>query len=452
MSGNRWDIFNTRELYVLTTGRDEWKLLYAPLADAMMLVNDDDLDRLAAAIESPDSASDDAAEAVRELCDTTPVSERGNRVRGVGDFINLSILPNNICNFSCSYCYSAKGRSSRRLELAQAKRIIDWFLSTERNASPKLSVSIFGGGEPLISWEDVVRPSVEHLYRVAEMQRRTVVTTLITNGSIIPNGFAEMCRRYNIDLVCSYDILEDVQNAQRRHFALVTENIGRLIAEGVVPAVNAVVTELNVGRQREMIETLHCRFPEIRHAAFEPATGLSMSDKGGFYKRFSAGFVDALRAAEECGIKLTCSALRNVDVAVDRYCAGELALCADGSLSICPCVSSAEEPNFQRYVYGRVSDSEVVVDEDKLKELLSHDVYGQPWCQRCFAKWNCGGGCMNTTILNGNKPDADYCRFMRTFLKYMLAERLDKTYIAEMGQSIADTIGDYGYFITEQYL
>lgn len=449
MSDNKNTILNSHDLYVLTTANNEWKLLYAPLADALMLVGNDDIKAIAAAIESPTMAAEELLEVVHELCETVPVLERPNQVRRIKDFINLSILPNNICNFSCSYCYSAKGRSSKQLTLSQAQQIIDYFLSEERNNAAKLTVSIFGGGEPLISWESVVRPAIEYLYQKANASKRTVVTTLITNGSIIPAKFIETCRTYNIDLVCSYEILEEIQNTQRRHFEIVTKNIENLISNGIIPAINSVITELNVSRQCEMIEILHSRFAEIRYVSFEPVIDADISDKRSFYTNFSTEFIAAMQLANKYGITLTCSILRNIDVTVDRYCAGELALCADGSLSICPCVSSSEEPNFQRYVYGNVSDSGINLDEAKLQALLSHNVYKQPWCQSCFAKWNCGGGCMNTLIKNNNKPDTDYCRFTKSFLKYILTKRLDETYIEDTGQSITETIGDYGYFITE---
>lgn len=449
MSNNRKSILQDRELYLLSTKAREWRLLYAPLADALMLVSDDDVCQLADAIECPDKATAEIKEIIEELCNVPPVSERSNHVRNMNDFINLSILPNNICNFSCSYCYSAKGRSSQQLDFDKAKRAVDFFLSPIRNTSEKLSVSIFGGGEPLISWHPVVSPIITYLYQKAEQQGRKITTTIITNGSIIPEGFVSMCRKYAIDLVCSYEILEDVQNVQRKHFGLVTGNITELISNGIVPSINSVITEVNVERQSEMIEVMYRRFPEIRYVSFEPVINAGILDKHSFYTKFATSFLAAKLLADKYGIRLSCSALRNIDVTVDRYCAGELALCADGALSICPCVSSAEEPNYQEYVYGHVSEDGVNIDERKLGDLLSHNLYGQSYCADCFAKWNCGGGCMNTYILNGNQPDADYCRFMRSFLKYMLTKRLDNTYMEETGNSIKEKIGDYGYFLTE---
>lgn len=436
------------ELYLLDTEVSGIHLLYAPLADCMMPVSDADVGKLALALTDLESADPEARGIAEALCDVEPVSEREGHVRRAEDFINLSILPNNVCNFSCSYCYSAKGRSSRRLRLEQAQTMIDYFLDLQRNTSELLTVSIFGGGEPLLSWIDLVRPSIEYIYQHAGPRRR-ITTTLITNGSIIPDDFVEVCRKYRIDLVCSYEILRDVQDRQRKHYDLVTKNIGLLIKNGVVPAVNSVITLMNVERQEEMVETLVATFPQIRYVAFEPVISDDIADMDDFYRKFTVNFFAARSVAQKHGVILSCTVLRNVDVTVDRYCAGELALCADGSISICPCVSSEQEENFSSYVYGKVDENGVYIDRDKLSSLLDMNVYSQPWCRRCFAKWNCGGGCVNNTLKNNGNQIPAYCRFVRSFLKYTLTRRLDEAWQEENGVSIKEMIGDYERFITE---
>lgn len=442
------ETLQANELYLLDVETPGMHLLYAPLADSILPVSDEDASKLAEAMECPGNADPEVLEIANALRDVEPVCEREGHVRCSSDFINLSILPNNVCNFSCSYCYSAKGRSSRRLSFKSARKMVDYFLDRNRNSSDFLTVSIFGGGEPLLSWKDLVKPVIEYLYQNKGNGRR-IVTTLITNGSIVTDEFIDVCRRYHIDLVCSYEILRDVQNSQRRHYDLVRGNISRLIQNGVVPAINSVITELNVERLVEMIETLRANFPEVRYVSFEPVISKEMANRDDFYRRFTLSFLNALAKAEESGIILTCSALRNVDVTVDRYCAGELALCADGSLSVCPCISSPEEPEFNRYIYGKVDEEGVFINQEKLASLLEMNVYSQPWCSRCFAKWNCGGGCINNTIKNGDGQILSYCRFVRRFLKYTLTRRLDEAWQEENGVSIKEMIGDYERFVTE---
>lgn len=449
MSESELVILKKHELYLLTVTHASNGILYAPLADSAMPVTMLQIQELATALKNPQSASEEMREVIKALCDVEPIAKREGIIRSEADFINLSILPNNICNFSCSYCYSAQGRSLQQLDLSKAKVAVDYFLSPQRNSSPLLTVSIFGGGEPLLSWEKLVYPLITYIYDEASRLSRKIVTTLITNGSVIPEGFIEVCRKYNLDIVISYEILEDVQNTQRKHFELVTQNSALLINAGIIPAINSVVTELNVNKQQEMVETLHQMFPSIRYLSFEPVIDDSISDKRMFYSHFMRSFIAARKKADACGITLTCSALRNVDVAIDRYCAGELALCADGSLSICPCVSSPVEENYQNYVYGKVADGKLEINSSRLQELLAVNVYQNEWCRDCFAKWNCGGGCMNTNQNNGNKQDKNYCHFVQSFLKYILIERLEQAYMEETGHHINELIGNYENTITE---
>ena len=445
-----YEILRQKDLFLLSVDSSKYRVLYAPLADSCILVDDNDINQLAAAVACPDQADEETLEILDALTDVVPISHREGIMKTEKDFINLSILPNNTCNFACSYCYSAKGRSGQQLKYEQAKDVIEFFLSPERNKSEKLTITFFGGGEPLISWDNVVMPSIDLINKIAQVQHRRVVITVITNGSVIPSGFLERCRDYAIDLVCSYEILEEIQNVQRKHYHLVTENIGKMIAQGVVPAINSVITELNVERQSEMIDVLHQRFPQIRYVAFEPVLGPNVENRRQFYTRYTEQFIKAKSLADQLGIRLTCSALRNVDVTVNRYCPGEFALVANGSLTICPCISSPQEDNFDKYVYGKVSAGQgVCIDNEKLSKLLAVDVDAYHWCDKCFARYNCGGGCMNTTISNNNQQDVDYCHFVRNFLKYMLLKRLDENYMEDSEGSIKDLIGNYEEFIKE---
>ena len=130
------------ELYLLDVEASGIHLLYSPLSDSILPVSDDDAGKLAEAMEYPEKAESEVLEIAEALCDVEPVGERDGHVRGVRDFINLSILPNNVCNFSCSYCYSAKGRSSQRLSPVTAKKwSITFLIRTEMPPTSLLSLS-----------------------------------------------------------------------------------------------------------------------------------------------------------------------------------------------------------------------------------------------------------------------------------------------------------------------
>lgn len=419
---------------------------YAPLADSAFLASTEDLEQLSKAVLQETDAEDEYRDVAASLTDVTTPDKRPGYIRQSADFINLSILPNNVCNFSCSYCYSASGRSKIRLTLDVAMTMIKHFIDTRSEQHPKLlTFSIFGGGEPLLSWSDVVSPSITFID--AEMRKRDqkFIITLITNGSMIPDGFIDVCKHVNMDLVVSFDILKDVQNVQRKHYELVSKNLRQLIDNGIVPAINSVVTSINVKRLGEMIDHLHMLYPEIKHVALEPVIG-EVTDLNTFYTLFLRNFIYAQRKAEMMGIRLTCTVLRNVDVTVDRYCPGEMALCADGSITCCPCVSSSEESNYDTYVYGKVDADGVHIDEVRLRHLLANNVHSQLECRHCWAKWNCGGGCSNANSNNGGKPHAAYCNMVRTMTRYIITHRLERSY-QEEGETITTKIGNYEQLI-----
>ncbi len=394
---------------------DGRRLLYAPLADSSAIVDADELNLLQAVAEGTcDDA--EAADTLRQLSEHEPVA----RIRSVADFRNFSILPTNACNFACSYCYSARSRSPQTLTWPQVERAIRWFTGLQRPTTLPLHITLFGGGEPMLCWESIVRPAIELVEELRKDYPAPIHITLITNGSILPADFADICLRARIDLAVSFELLPELQNAQRRNYDRVLANLRALLAAGVVPAINSVITDLAVDRMPAMVRAAARDLPGVRYLAFEPATQPHSPE---FYRPFTDGFLEARDLAEAKGMILSTSALRNCDVTVERYCAGELALTPAGDLTLCPCISAPDQSGYDRWTYGRVTDDGVEIDADRLSRLLAVDVDSQPWCHDCFARYNCGGGCLNNTAERGNKPDAAYCHFFRNFLRRVILTR-----------------------------
>lgn len=394
---------------------DGRRLLYAPLSDSSAIVDDADIRRLeAAAAGSTDDA--EALDTIRQLSEHGPIA----RICSVADFRNLSILPTNACNFACSYCYSARSRSPQTLTWPQVERTIRWFTDIQRTEAVPLHITIFGGGEPMLCWEKIVRPAIELVEKQREAYSAPIYITLITNGSILPDDLAEVCLRAKIDLAVSFELLPELQNAQRRNYDRVLTTLRALLAAGVVPAINSVITDLAVDRMPAMVSAAARDLSGVRYLAFEPATQPHSPE---FYRAFTDGFLEARDRAEAKGMILSTSALRNCDVTVERYCAGELALTPAGDLTLCPCISAPDQSGYDRWTYGHVTDEDIEIGTERLSRLLAVDVDSQTWCRDCFARYNCGGGCLNNTAERGNKPDAAYCHFFRDFLRRVILTR-----------------------------
>jgi radical SAM protein with 4Fe4S-binding SPASM domain len=243
----------------------------------------------------------------------------------------------------------------------------------------------------------------------------------------------------------SYEILEDIQDLHRGHYGAVTDNIGRMLAAGVAVTTNSVITPTNVRRMEEMVRRVIERLPGLDYLSFEPVMALNewsaeLADNE-FYELFTEHFDVAGRVAEAAGVELTCSVLRNVDCVVERYCAGELALCPEGSITVCPCVSSPSMAHYDDYVYGRVTpDGAVLINETKLNGLLADDLHSRPECGGCFARWNCGGGCVNSAKLETALQRAVKCRFVRNFTKRELWRRTKEEYEKSQAKTIDEIL------------
>lgn len=400
-------------------------LLYAPLADCVLEVTDSDVARLADVLNNPETnADDEAREIIRELTDVIPIPARTGYVAKIADFNNFTILPTNKCNFSCSFCYSRAGRGKESLDFGVVRNALDWYVKTCRKPGRPLHITFYGGGEPMILWDDVVLPALRYIETLKTRHDVIINVTLITNGSILPKEAVKFLKSYNVDVAVSFEVIENLQNIHRRNYQAVAGNIWKLIDNGISPRINAVITPDSVGRQREIIESLHSNFPSIDYISLEPecAVGLPAS----FYSQFIDSFLEIQERAKGLGITVTCSALRNCDVTIDRYCAGELALTPTGKLTLCPCISSESQPGFDQWTYGHADENGVEIDHIKLHQLLNMNLSTMPHCDNCFARYNCGGGCLNNFIQNHNRHDEQFCTFTRDFLKRILRKRYDQ--------------------------
>lgn len=407
-------------LHIYNLGRlnpsEEKVLLYAPMSCNCVALDPTDVANLEAS-----AAGQNQDEEYLEALDVLTSHDDIPRISTVEDFVNLSILPTNSCNFSCSYCYSAKGRSSRAIDYATVENMIQWFVELKRKSTPPLFITIFGGGEPMLCWNNIVRPAIQLIENLRLDYSSKIHINLITNGSIVPRDFVEVCKRAKVNVAVSFEILEELQNLQRRNYKTVYENILTLCGHGINPGINSVITDEAVEKMPEMVEEAIRKLPEVDYLSFEPVTG---SHSAAYYRKFTDRFFKAYELAEAAGVTLTTSALRNIDVTVVRYCAGELALTASGDITACPCISEQSQPGYYRWVYGCANSDSINIDRDKLKEILSHDVNDNMWCDKCFARYNCGGGCLNSVIERGRRQDLDYCMFFKDFLRKILITRM----------------------------
>lgn len=406
--------------------RKDIGLLYAPLAGVCTLSSIDEAQQLDKDLMLyPGCENRDILE---QLLDGSPDVAKENAVATADDFLQLYILPSFKCNFACSYCFSANGRATEEVTLPNLTAVIGFFVSRRRIDTDRLSISYLGGGEPTLSWEKV-RAGIEYANRLASGQGIHIYHTIVTNGSRITEEMAKFLKDNDVLVRVSFEILPDIQALQRGQYENVERGLQILEAVGTRHMVRSMITPQNVCRLEEMIQTLHEKFPGVKSVLFDPITSAdtfhSIDVTKQFYDDYFMHFINCRNLGKRFGIDVGCATLRNLDLIVDRYCAGEFCLTPDGSITICHQVSSPREKGYDDFVYGKVKDGRLQVDKEKFLRLKSqYTVYDNPRCNDCSVKWTCGGGCTQQRRQYSDEILDIICASERRFTTYFLLERM----------------------------
>lgn len=343
----------------------------------------------------------------------------------IDGLLNLMILPNNKCNFHCSYCYSAHGRSNIEIAPKKLEAGLAYFFNRSRAKGERLTISVLGGGEPLLSWE-ILKPALEYALSLNKDNDQNLPISLVTNGSVVNEEIIAFCKKHAVSISVSFDLLEDVQRKQRGHYERVAYNINKLTESGLDVALNTVITHENINRMEEMIDTMSQTLVGVNKVAFKPLISsdyfTTIDARALYYQNFVDNFFSAWQIAKQKGIYLTCAYLNAVRCLADRYCPGKFVITAEGSLSICHCVSSSQDTLYDKFIFGGIDrDGTVSFNQDKFNEIISYNMHKHKRCEHCAAKWHCAGGCYADGQAMNEEQHEAYCKSMRYFLeKYLL--------------------------------
>ncbi len=174
-------------------GSDRW-LLYSPLAGSAVLADRQDLNLLAEQLK--DQGRLDEGQLQSMLIENRVIPQFGY-ARTPYDVYALTILPNNICNFSCNYCYAAAGHGKEQLDEQTIRTVLDFFVDPARLKRRDLYISFGGGGEPFLSWE-LVKFSVDYSAELAAKYGFTIGYSFASNGSVISCEIIDTIKKYGI--------------------------------------------------------------------------------------------------------------------------------------------------------------------------------------------------------------------------------------------------------------
>lgn len=410
------DIFNKHNIFIVATTDNQY-LVYAPLSGVAFYASREELQQISQIIVNQES--NEISESLLDKCEIIYETKSTDTIQ------ELTILLNQKCNFSCSYCYSANGRSSVVLDKQKIFSVLDFFINPTRGTG--LSIVFSGGGDPILSFDEF-KSSVEYARKISNKYSINLNIGIVTNGSTLSDDYINYIKVNHIDLVVSFDILKDVHNTQRSHYDEVVSTIDKLCRKGIQFGVRSTITPLNVSRQCEMVEELHSNFPQIKGAAFEAVLNKKLFSSSAelkqFYEDFIHNFFKAEQQGDEYGIIIGNTIVNSVDSCKERTCPGKLVITPEGHLVACSRLSSNKEMHYDYFKYGVVDKNKVYIDNEKYNTLMSHNVRTKSECQSCVAKWHCGGGCLLAEVSNSAEYFSEYCYFMQNMVISVVENRI----------------------------
>ena len=340
----------------------------------------------------------------------------------------LYISPTLQCNFNCSYCYSASGRSKQNIDISKAKDIISAFIKTRNNNIKLIRIVYIGGGEPLLNF-NAVRQLTDFAKLCAYKQNINILFTIITNGSLLTRDIIEWLNDNDIRLNISFEILPEEQLKLRGNFKNVMNGINLLKAfPGVCnhTLIRSTITDANVKCQLRMLQHAKSFMPWITRYSFEPVTDASFLCNGKIARSFLSDFAYEYEKAKNYSInvnfKLSTSFESHCERFVDHACSGQFGLTPFCSLTSCGCVTSPNEPYYASTVLKAEPDN----IENFFKSEYQCKASTRKQCDDCYARYSCAGGCFVQNNLYNDEVKQEICESEKSFLRNFLIKKINR--------------------------
>ena len=418
-------------------------ILYAPLCGQIAFIGKEDEDEIRRYVEEGVTIDEDLKELVDEMLVLTSCTMQ---IPDISKTTKMSLLPNSACNFACSYCYSAKGRSSTVLSWEMAKIALDYFINPERVTQRNLSLFISGGGEPLLSW-DITKRCIAYATSRSKELGFTIRISIITNGSLITKEMAGFLLEHDCSVCISFEVLRELQDKQRKNFEGVHKNILQLGELGLQVMLNSTITPISVGHMQEMVSTVADRYPFVAQYTMEPVTSIELfrtaQELGCFYDNFYNNYIEAKQIAKDKHVPLRFTFDDELSDVTIRHCPGKFCITPQGTISVCHLVSSPKEERYKECIYGKIEGGTLEIDKNRFNQLYSITLFSYDRCRDCFAKFSCGGECLTRNTIYPADYMQKVCNFNRKFVLHQLLEKIEENIYEESGLTLEEYVKVY---------
>lgn len=150
---------------------------------------------------------------------------------------NLIINTTDACNLRCKYCFTEPNPAIMDLETGKqcVRFICDEFLRTKDNwENPELPCICFFGGEPLLRFNQLIKPLVLWAEEEGYCQKTGLYFSITTNGLLATEDVLKFMVDHGIGMLLSIDGDKETQDAQRilpggSSFDIVEKNLDNIL-------------------------------------------------------------------------------------------------------------------------------------------------------------------------------------------------------------------------------
>ena len=111
----------------------------------------------------------------------------------------------NRCVHQCTYCFVDQNNLDMNYETAE--NAVQWLLNNNEKENDKPEI-VFFGGEPLLKFNDIIKPLVEKY-------EDQICFSITTSGSLLNEDIVDFFYKHQIGVLLSFDGVPEVQNKQR---------------------------------------------------------------------------------------------------------------------------------------------------------------------------------------------------------------------------------------------
>jgi uncharacterized protein len=335
-------------------------------------------------------------------------------------FNRLVVMLAGGCNMGCTYCFERDVpiyQNPNRMTQERADEVVDWFIASHEG--PKAHVQFYGG-EPLLNFH-ILRHMLERLEGWAASAGIEFTKYLITNGTLLNPERAAYLKEHGVSIQVSVDGDRKTHNRLRVFKSgeptldRIYPNIQHLKELGADFNLRAVLTRHNPDPS-SVIEGLRGLGGE--KVSFEVvASGersIDLDDED--WRTFLGKYGDWVDAPYTKWTNLP----HEMQNTIIRICEGTRVFygCGAGKteVTVAPDGSIYECQRIYREPYANVSAGKSPAELDSQFLTMVDD---RPVCSDCWARYLCGGGCMQQSHVGhgSDAPLPQYCAMKRTMVE-----------------------------------